>query len=101
MVSLGLHAVKYCHRIVGRLDPEHPVVVSDAPVCRARHGIGDTADVPYDVGGKDAVKYDRQFHKHTAQYAFAKNVFQNDYFVNAGVGIRATFHPLQMSVRVT
>lgn len=97
MVSLRLHAVKSCHRIVGVLDQEYPRIVSDASVCGARHGIGGRADEPYDVRGKDAVKHDRQFCKHSTQYAFAKNVFQNDNFVNARVGIHTTFHLLQES----
>ena len=77
MVSLRLHVVKCCQRIVGVLDQEHPL--SEASVCDPRHGIGNVADVPYDVGGENAVKHKRQTRKHSAQYAFAKNVFQNTY----------------------
>jgi hypothetical protein len=75
MVSLRLYTVKCCHRVVGVLDPKGsptPVVVS---VRGSRQRVCNHAYVTYDVGGEDVVKYDRHLRKHSAQYAFTKNVF--------------------------
>lgn len=98
MVSLGLRAVKCCDRVVGVLDPKHPPS-SRVSVRGARQWVRDPAYVTYDVGGEDAVKYDRQFREHSTQYALAKNVFQYDHFVNGMVWIRTPFHPLQKMPR--
>lgn len=95
MVSLRLRTVKSCHRVVGVLDQKHIPTPPVVPLRGARQRVCDPAYVTYDVGWEDAMEHDRHVQKHSATYAFLKNVFQDDNFVNGRVGIGTTFHPLR------